>query len=183
MLLQITKWDRDSSVGIATRYGLDGLGFESRWGHDSPHLCRLSLGPTYNRPHLAPRLRMSRPIPVLPPCARAWHVTGWPLPLQIKNPFFLGSSWNLKQKDIDGIIDVSSKNYMNCRDTSWKMRGFLMVHLVMYYLSPDRERLMTNNTEIVVLRSELSCWESIPAGRKKFIPHSWSPAYPTAYFS
>ena len=25
---------RDSSVGIATRYGLDGLGIESRWGQD-----------------------------------------------------------------------------------------------------------------------------------------------------
>jgi len=24
--------DRDSSVGIATRYGLDGPGIESRWG-------------------------------------------------------------------------------------------------------------------------------------------------------
>jgi len=24
-------WDRDSSVGIATRYGLDGPGIESRW--------------------------------------------------------------------------------------------------------------------------------------------------------
>ena len=26
--------DRDSSVGIATRYGLDGPGIESRWGGD-----------------------------------------------------------------------------------------------------------------------------------------------------
>ena len=25
-------WSRDSAVGIATRYGLDGLWFESRWG-------------------------------------------------------------------------------------------------------------------------------------------------------
>ena len=25
-------WRRDSSVGIATRYGLDGPGIESRWG-------------------------------------------------------------------------------------------------------------------------------------------------------
>ena len=25
-------WGRDSSVGIATRYGLDGPGIESRWG-------------------------------------------------------------------------------------------------------------------------------------------------------
>ena len=26
------SWDRDSAVGIATRYGLDGPGIESRWG-------------------------------------------------------------------------------------------------------------------------------------------------------
>ena len=33
-----------SSVGIATGYGLDGLGIESRWGRDFPHLSRLALG-------------------------------------------------------------------------------------------------------------------------------------------
>jgi hypothetical protein len=37
---------RDSSVGIATRYGLNGLVFESRWGRDFPHPSRLELGPT-----------------------------------------------------------------------------------------------------------------------------------------
>jgi hypothetical protein len=26
------KWSRDSSVDIATRYGLEGPGIESRWG-------------------------------------------------------------------------------------------------------------------------------------------------------
>ena len=31
---------RDSSVGIATGYGLDGPGIESRWGRDFPHLFR-----------------------------------------------------------------------------------------------------------------------------------------------
>ena len=31
---------RDSSVGIATRYGLDGPGIESRWGRDFPHPSR-----------------------------------------------------------------------------------------------------------------------------------------------
>ena len=35
-----------SSVGIATGYGLDGPGIESRWGRDFPNLSRLSLGPT-----------------------------------------------------------------------------------------------------------------------------------------
>ena len=35
-----------SVVGIATGYGLDDPGIESRWGRDSPHLSRPALGPT-----------------------------------------------------------------------------------------------------------------------------------------
>jgi hypothetical protein len=37
---------RDSSAGIATRYGLDGPGVESRWGRDFPHPSIPALGPT-----------------------------------------------------------------------------------------------------------------------------------------
>jgi len=37
---------QDSSVGIATRYGLDGPGIESRWGRDFPRPSRPALGPT-----------------------------------------------------------------------------------------------------------------------------------------
>jgi len=33
-------------VDIATGYGLDGLGIESRWGRDFPHLSRPALGRT-----------------------------------------------------------------------------------------------------------------------------------------
>ena len=36
----------DSVVGIATRYGLDGMGVECRWGRDFPHPSRRALGPT-----------------------------------------------------------------------------------------------------------------------------------------
>ena len=36
---------QDSSVGIATRYGLDGPGIESRWGKDFQHPYRPALGP------------------------------------------------------------------------------------------------------------------------------------------
>ena len=36
----------DSSVGIATRYGLDCQGIESWWGRDFPHTSRPALGPT-----------------------------------------------------------------------------------------------------------------------------------------
>jgi len=41
-------WDvgRGSSVGIATRYGLDGPGIESRWRRDFPHPSRPALRPT-----------------------------------------------------------------------------------------------------------------------------------------
>ena len=37
---------RDSSVGIATRYGLDGPGIESQWGWDFLLQSRPALGPT-----------------------------------------------------------------------------------------------------------------------------------------
>ena len=37
---------RDTSVGIATQYGLGGRGIESWWGRDFPHTPRPALGPT-----------------------------------------------------------------------------------------------------------------------------------------
>ena len=37
---------RDSAVGIATSYGLDGSGIEYWWGRDIPHPSRPALGPT-----------------------------------------------------------------------------------------------------------------------------------------
>ena len=43
------KEGRDSAVGIATRYGLDGSGIESRWGRDFPHPSVPAMGPTQPR--------------------------------------------------------------------------------------------------------------------------------------
>jgi len=37
---------RDSPVDIATAYGLDGPGIESRWRRDFPHQSRPALRPT-----------------------------------------------------------------------------------------------------------------------------------------
>ena len=37
---------RNSSVGIANRYGTDGPGIESRWGRGFPHQSIPAMGPT-----------------------------------------------------------------------------------------------------------------------------------------
>jgi len=47
---------RDSSVGVATRYGLDGPGIESRWRRDFPHPSRPALRPTQPPVQLIPGL-------------------------------------------------------------------------------------------------------------------------------
>jgi hypothetical protein len=52
VIIQKINWNliklvgRDSSVGMATRYGLDGPRIESRWGRDFSHPSRSALGPT-----------------------------------------------------------------------------------------------------------------------------------------
>ena len=48
-LILANSWNNlgwDSSVGIATGYGLDGPGIESRWWRDFPQPSRPALGPT-----------------------------------------------------------------------------------------------------------------------------------------
>jgi hypothetical protein len=40
--VQLFMTGRDSSVGIATRYGLEGLGIESQWGRYCPQQPRLA---------------------------------------------------------------------------------------------------------------------------------------------
>ena len=47
---------RNSSVGIPTRYGLDGPGIESRWGARSPHPSRPTLVPTQSPVQWVPDL-------------------------------------------------------------------------------------------------------------------------------
>ena len=55
-ILHTYTWGWDSSGSIATRYGLDGPGIESRWGRDFLHLFRPALGPTQPSIHGVPDL-------------------------------------------------------------------------------------------------------------------------------
>jgi hypothetical protein len=45
-VIKLYRMGRDSSVGRATRYGLDGPGIESHWGRDFPHPSRPAQGHT-----------------------------------------------------------------------------------------------------------------------------------------
>ena len=58
-----------SVVGIATGYGLDGPGIESRWGRDFPHLSRRPWGPPsllYNGYQVFPGVKGGRDVTLTP---------------------------------------------------------------------------------------------------------------------
>jgi len=50
----INRKGQDSSVGIGTRYGLDGLAIESWLFQDFLYASKLTLGPTQPKLHLVP---------------------------------------------------------------------------------------------------------------------------------
>jgi hypothetical protein len=100
-------WTSISSVvGIATRYGLDGPGIESRWRRDFPHPSRPALGPTQPPIQWVLVFSGGRPAgtwrwPPTPssaevkervglylcyPYGPSWAVMGWTLPLPLHFP-------------------------------------------------------------------------------------------------
>ena len=88
---------RDSSVGIATRYEVDGPEIECRWGRDFPHLSRQAMGPNELSVQWVPGLfpgvkRHGRGVEHPPPfraevkermeyfpSGLSWPLLGWPL--------------------------------------------------------------------------------------------------------
>jgi hypothetical protein len=67
--VRYTHVGRDSSVGIATGYGLDGPDVEFRWGRDFPHLSRPDLGPIqppYNGYRVFPGVESGRSVTLTP---------------------------------------------------------------------------------------------------------------------
>jgi hypothetical protein len=99
LLLLSTVWvlvgGRDSSVGIATRYGLDGKGIESRWWWDFPHPSRPALGvpgpPRIKRqgrgvhhpPPFSAEVKERAQLYLYSPSGHSWPVLGWTLPLPL----------------------------------------------------------------------------------------------------
>ena len=88
---------RDSSVGIATHFGLNGPGIESRWGarfsapvktgpgaHPAPYTTGTGSFSGVKRPgrgvdhppHLAPRLKKKYSYTSTPPTGASWPVLG-----------------------------------------------------------------------------------------------------------
>ena len=69
----INSTGRDSSVGIATRYGLDGPEIESRWERDFPQPSRPALGPTQPPVQGVPGISRGRGADHPPPPKRRGH--------------------------------------------------------------------------------------------------------------
>jgi hypothetical protein len=101
---------RDSSVGIATRYELDGPGIESRWGRDFQQPSRPALGPTQppvqwvsgnslgvkrpgrgvdHPPPSSAEVKERAELYLNSPSGPSWPVIGWPLPLPLREDVFL----------------------------------------------------------------------------------------------
>ena len=92
--------DRDSSVGIATRYGLESSGIESRCGQDFPRCSRAAVGPysllysgyrvfpggiAAKEWHWSPTLSSAGvkekvELYLFSPSGPSWSVRGWTLP-------------------------------------------------------------------------------------------------------
>jgi hypothetical protein len=94
----IQQVGRDGSVSIATRYGWDGPGIESRWGQNFPHPCPPALGPTQPSAQRVPRLFPGGK------AAEAWRWSINPPSAEIKErvevsrsvPFWPVVRWNLQ---------------------------------------------------------------------------------------
>jgi len=110
-----TPWGRDSSVVVATRYGLDGPGIESRCGNEifRTHPERPWGPPSllYNGYRVFPGVKAAGAwrLPPTPSSVEVeereklypysasgptWPVLGWPLPLYLTPPFpFINMMW------------------------------------------------------------------------------------------
>jgi len=96
---------RDSSIGIATRYGLDGPGIESRWCRYFPHPSRLALGPTQPPVQWVPGL--SRGL-----SGRGVALTTHPHYFNQINWIFFNISYDLFSQDLNvGGLVVSTSNH------------------------------------------------------------------------
>ena len=94
------KWDRDSSIGIATRYGWTVRGSNPGWGWDFRHPSRPAIGPTQppvewvtshfpgirwprrgvkHPPRSSAKLRERVELQLYSPFDSSWPVLGWNL--------------------------------------------------------------------------------------------------------
>jgi hypothetical protein len=90
---------RDSSVGIETRYGLDGPGIEFRLRRHFPHPSRPALGPT--EPHIGWVLSLS-----WVKAAGAWRLSPTPSVAEVKERvglylyYTFGPSWPVLRRTL-----------------------------------------------------------------------------------
>ena len=136
LYMYITQMDRDSSVGIATRYGLDGHVIECRWGRqDFPHLSRPALGPTQppiqwvsglspgvkrpgrgvdHPPQSSAEVKERVGLYLYFPFGPSWPVLGWTLPLPLPLLSWRGSNKNNQLPATTNVCKTRGCNYSFC---------------------------------------------------------------------
>jgi hypothetical protein len=108
---------RDSSVGIATRYGLGGPRIESRWGRNFPNSSKQALGPIQPPVIWVPGLPRGKAVGV-------WRWPPTPSSAEVKERVELhiyspsGASWSLVRWTWPLPLSFSSYNVL----WKWKYR-------------------------------------------------------------
>ena len=148
-----TARGRDSSVGIATGYRLDGPGIESRWGRDFPRPVQTCPGTnpasyTMGTGSFPGIKRPGRGVDHPPPCSAevegrvglyicspsgpSWPVIGWPLPLPLSRILRLRDNETIWR---DGsIIFVISVNFLSHFFIFLSIYLFFFLSLFLLYL-------------------------------------------------
>jgi hypothetical protein len=145
---------RDSSVGIATRYGLDGPGIESRWGarfsatvqtvacgHPASYTIGTGSFPGVKRrgvnnpPQSSAEVKERVELFLYSPSGPSWPVIGWTLPLLLTYPqpitvsrFIWFFSWycqDMKNRNVTFHTRSTACQYVHITNTNmWTLNCF-----------------------------------------------------------
>jgi len=147
---------RDSVTGIATRYGLDSPGNESRWERDFPHPSSPAYGSIQppvqwlpcvfpgGKADVASRWPPPPPSRAEPASGLSWPVAWWPLPFCLVNPNCSKTNWtSVQTRSLYDLTDNLLCLFPSVRVNDWVAFGTRQDFLLSYpypllFMTPTR---------------------------------------------